>query len=152
MCLDYITEKFFWIIDFDVVPIVFDLHDNYKRLAPTKSYINALDFATVKDLAEYLVKLDKNDDLYNEYFAWRYHFVVRSGRKDPAPVYLGLCRLCALLHEPYRPPSVYRNVNRWWHNGSSCKVIEFLPEKDDPTSSHIWKAKDFNFMDVTSNS
>ena len=143
LCLDYVTEKFFWTIDFDVVPVVFDLHGNYKRLAPPKSYINALDFASVKDFADYLKLLDTNDDLYGEYFAWRDSFVVRSGRHDPAPVYLGLCHLCALLHEPYRPPSVYGNVDRWWHKGSNCKVIDFLSEKDDPTGSYIWKASDY---------
>ena len=63
---DYVTEKFFYNLHFDVIPVVLDLHGNYARFAPPKSYINALDFPTVKELADYLKVLDGNDTLYNE--------------------------------------------------------------------------------------
>ena len=44
---------------------------DYSRLAIPGSYINVLDFNTVKDLAEYLHYLDQNITAYNEYFKWR---------------------------------------------------------------------------------
>ena len=44
MCWDYITEKFFYNLQLNIIPIVLDLHGNYARVAPTNSYINALDF------------------------------------------------------------------------------------------------------------
>lgn len=44
---------------------------DYARSAPDHSYIHVDDFESPKELAEYLDKLDKNDDLYNEYFKWR---------------------------------------------------------------------------------
>jgi alpha-1,3-fucosyltransferase len=49
------------------VPVVYGLAP-YDTLAPPHSYINALDFPTAEDLADYLLYLDSNDTAYNEYF------------------------------------------------------------------------------------
>ena len=49
------------------MPVVYGLAD-YDVIAPPHSYINALDFPNVKNLAEYLKYLDNNDTAYNEYF------------------------------------------------------------------------------------
>ena len=45
--------------------------EDYARSAPFKSYIHVDDFESPKELAEYLHKLDEDDDLYNEYFKWK---------------------------------------------------------------------------------
>lgn len=145
LCRDYVTEKFFLMIDFNVLPIVFDLHGNYKRFAPDRSYINALDFPSVRKLAEYLELLDKNDTMYNEYFKWKKHYVIRN-LKGPF-VHRGLCRLCSILHEPLEPATIYYNLTKWWHSDSQCKILEFLPEVEDPTRSHVWKARDYQPWD-----
>ena len=42
--------------------------DDYLLSAPHHSFIHVEDFAGPKELAEYLHKLDNDDDLYNEYF------------------------------------------------------------------------------------
>jgi len=132
LCWDYITEKFFMNLAHDVVPIVMDLHGNYARFAPAGSYINALDFPTVKDLADYLKVLDKNDTLYNEYFWWKSHHTV-----DYSP--RGLCGLCSKLHEPSSSLSIYANLTKWWHHDATCKVLTF-PTADNDT----WIANDFD--------
>ena len=50
---------------------------DYERAAPYKSYIHVDDFEGPKELAEYLKKLEENDDLYNEYFRWKVrHFLL----------------------------------------------------------------------------
>ena len=54
----------------NVIPIVLG-GANYTKLAIPGSYINVLDFKSVKDLADYLHYLDKNSTAYNEYFKWR---------------------------------------------------------------------------------
>ena len=46
------------------------------NLLPPKSYIDVNDFSSAKELAEYLLHLDKNDDLYNEYFAMSIYDVI----------------------------------------------------------------------------
>ena len=44
---------------------------DYAVSAPYKSYIHVDDFDGPKELAEYLHKLDQDDQLYNEYFKWK---------------------------------------------------------------------------------
>lgn len=69
LCRDYITEKFFNLLDRNIVPIVYGA-GNYEAIAPPHSYIDALKYTPVQ-LAKYLDILDKNDTLYNEYFWWK---------------------------------------------------------------------------------
>ena len=45
--------------------------EDYAISAPYKSYIHVDDFEGPKELAEYLHKLDQDDQLYNEYFKWK---------------------------------------------------------------------------------
>ena len=72
-CVDYITEKVYKILEphMTTVPIIMSGVDNLQNILPPKSYIDVNDFSSAKKLAEYLLRLDRNDDLYNEYFAWR---------------------------------------------------------------------------------
>ena len=72
-CVDYITEKVYKILQphMTTVPIIMSRAENLQNLLPPKSYIDVNDFSSAKKLAEYLLRLDRNDDLYNEYFAWR---------------------------------------------------------------------------------
>ena len=61
---DYVTEKFFMALKLDVIPVVFGGAD-YTSIAPYKSFINAMDFASPKLLAETLLAIAANRDLYN---------------------------------------------------------------------------------------
>ena len=72
-CVNYITEKVYKILEphMTTVPIIMSGVNNLKKLLPPKSYIDVNDFSSAKSLAIYLLHLDKNDELYNEYFAWR---------------------------------------------------------------------------------
>ena len=45
----------------DIVPVVMGGAD-YKKKAPHKSFIDVLDFESPRKLAEFLLKLDKNDE------------------------------------------------------------------------------------------
>ena len=76
LCLDYVTEKFFYPYHHNMVPVAFGWA-NYSLQGPPGSYINALDFNSVKDLADYLLFLDRNDDEYIKYFAWRGSYSVK---------------------------------------------------------------------------
>ena len=55
ICNDYVTEKFFEIMNHDMIPIVYG-GANYSQIAPRHSYIDALEFKPEK-LAEYLKQL-----------------------------------------------------------------------------------------------
>ena len=56
----------------DLVPIVMGARpQDYDRASPYKSYIHVDDFDGPKELAEFLKKVEENDDLYNDYFRWK---------------------------------------------------------------------------------
>ncbi|XP_013409401.1 glycoprotein 3-alpha-L-fucosyltransferase A [Lingula anatina] len=114
-CRDYITEKFFLNgLGHDIIPITMGGRpDDYKRAAPPHSYINVDDFKSPKVLAEYLHKLDKNDDLYNEYFRWKSSFHSVNT--------FFWCRLCRKMHEVgKRKPTWYKNLDQWWRGDGVC--------------------------------
>ncbi len=133
LCFDYITEKLFMNLQYNVIPIVMDLNGNYRRMAPYKSYINVLDYPSVDELADYLQDLDKNDTLYNEYFWWKEHYYINQVHVR------SMCGLCSKLHDPSSPVSIYQNITKWWHSDASCKVVKFPSESND-----TWVATDFN--------
>lgn len=69
-CHDYVTEKFFLPLNSSMIPIVYGGAD-YEKFGPPGSYINVDDFPSIKDLAEYIQFLDKNDEEYLKYFVWK---------------------------------------------------------------------------------
>ncbi|XP_039605892.1 4-galactosyl-N-acetylglucosaminide 3-alpha-L-fucosyltransferase 9 [Polypterus senegalus] len=75
---DYITEKLYNVLLAGTVPIVLGpSRANYENYVPSEAFIHVDDFPSAKDLAEYLLLLDKNEDLYFQYFIWRKHFAVK---------------------------------------------------------------------------
>ena len=70
---DYVTEKFFNILPYNVIPVVFN-GANMSAIAPPHSYINAEDFSSVEQLAEYLQLVARNDSLFASYFWWRDYY------------------------------------------------------------------------------
>ena len=48
---------------------------DYEKAAPYKSYIHVDQFKGPRELAEYLVELDRDDQKYNQYFQVRKHLV-----------------------------------------------------------------------------
>lgn len=113
-CRHYITEKFFVnALSSDVIPVVMGAHpDDYRAVAPPQSFIHVEDFNSPQDLAKYLHKLDKNDDLYNEYFQWK-----GTGSFIDTKFW---CRLCALLNDPDKPSVVVESLSAWWRPPGIC--------------------------------
>ena len=107
---DYVTEKLYRVMRYDLVPVVLGLA-NYSALLPPKSYIDIRDFASPKQLAEYLHVLNGNDTLYNEYFRWKRKW--RSGNKR-APF---LCQLCQMLNENEGKMNIHEDVEAWLLEG-----------------------------------
>ncbi|XP_050437650.1 glycoprotein 3-alpha-L-fucosyltransferase A-like [Adelges cooleyi] len=119
-CLYYITEKLFVTSYYhDVVPIVLGpSKKDYELVAPKNSFIHVNDFDSPQQLAAYLHELDKNDDLYNEYFKWKGTGEVVT---DVTTVTLFYCRLCAMLHDENHPPKNYADINEWWRGPGVCR-------------------------------
>ena len=111
-CTDYITEKLFKILPLDVVPIVRGSAEMYRRQVPHKWYINTEDFTSPRELAGYLLHLQKNLDKYVQYFEGKekYEFTFHMGLNEVS----SWCDLCRKLHDPSELPSVYQDETQWW--------------------------------------
>ncbi|XP_076347342.1 4-galactosyl-N-acetylglucosaminide 3-alpha-L-fucosyltransferase 9-like [Tachypleus tridentatus] len=110
ICKDYITEKFFNILNYDIVPITFG-GAKYEHFIPTNSFINALNFPDPRDLAKLLKKIGSNGTLYNEFFRWKTNYKVYLHR--------WMCELCEKLHED-TTPTVRYNLKEWFVKEANC--------------------------------
>ena len=117
LCVDYITEKY-WrnSLERGLVPIVLGGAPYSPEQVIPGSFINAADFDSVKDLADYLKYLDKNDTAYNQYFQWKTKYKVVKYE-------FWLCQLCKALHDPTKPAKIYHKMSEFWGRGS-CKLGE----------------------------
>jgi alpha-1,3-fucosyltransferase len=125
LCPDYVTEKLYRPLAHDTVPVVYG-GSNYSFYLPSGSYINAMDYKSPEDLADYLKKLMIDDALYLNYFKWRDQYQVIQSPLD------GWCHLCQLLMDP---PDVeknktksYANMAEWW-SGKTTNQTCLSPPK-----------------------
>uniref|UniRef100_A0A1A9ZI05 Fucosyltransferase n=1 Tax=Glossina pallidipes TaxID=7398 RepID=A0A1A9ZI05_GLOPL len=140
-CKDYVTEKFFVnALNHNILPIAMGARpEDYAAIAPMNSYIHVDQFASPKELANYLHILDKNDSLYNTYFNWK-------GTGEFINTYFW-CRVCALLHDEdaLRNPRWYTNFSDWWKGSVELlfsQLIEISARYDSPgggnkTEEHV---------------
>jgi glycoprotein 3-alpha-L-fucosyltransferase len=82
----------------------------YLSAAPEHSFLHVSDFESPQHLAEYLRRLDGDDDAYNEYFKWK-----GTGEFVPTSTW---CRICAMLHDPSPRVKSYPDVGSWWRDGT----------------------------------
>ncbi len=86
-----------------MVPVVYgggidDDQMDYLAIAPQKSFIDARRFKSPKDLADYLIYLDGNDDEYLRYFEWKAKYQVVFNAYGQYGL-LGWCNLCQKLYK-----------------------------------------------------
>lgn len=139
LCQGYITEKLFDTLKYPIVPVVFGL-GNYEFYIPKSGYINALDFKSPKDLADYLVYLDHNKTAYNSYFTWKKYL-----KKDSRNLIGGgyLCEMCIKLHLEenlgYIEFKELNDLKKLYGLYETCKDIDF------------YEVKHFNVTNLTRN-
>lgn len=125
-CVDYITEKY-WSNSLrnNIVPVVLG-GGNYsnRNLAVPGSFINVMDFQTVKELADYLVTLDRNDTAYNEYFTWKDRYYI-----DFPPSWT--CQMCSMLNNASLPIKSYdhQHFEKFWGRTNNCRFLDGKVEK-----------------------
>ncbi|XP_013397115.1 glycoprotein 3-alpha-L-fucosyltransferase A-like [Lingula anatina] len=110
---DYITEKFWKMLDRDIVTVTRG-PANYSRVGiKPEWHINTNDFKSPKDLADYLKYLDMNVTAYVKYLEWKNQYV---GLYSKAEVY---CDLCAKLNDISEPVTWYPpgELTRWFIDG-----------------------------------
>lgn len=115
MCADYVTEKMFNILRFNVIPVVLG-NSEYSEIAPPYSVINTNHFDSPKALADYLYELNINYDSYVKYFEWKKDYIIYG---DLRAQYIKeqehvLCQLCELLNRPLDYKS-YSDIKEWFY-------------------------------------
>ena len=114
LCWEYITEKVWNALEYDVVPVVMG-YANYSKLLPPKSFIDVRDFKSPKDLAQYLSLLNNNDALYNKYFEWKSDYDVMQNVPHT-------CELCKYLHTKSETRQFYTEIDSWWNQCTESSV------------------------------
>ena len=132
-CHDYVTEKYWERIEQDVVPVV--MGSNYDGLAIPGSYIDVDDFGSIKELADYLLYLDKNDDEYNKYFAYKRTFTVGGDSL--------YCRICEKLNSEEAKRESEVILSKEFNYENSCGVKREKSKKlqrqiDDSKKDDSW--------------
>ena len=87
----------------------------YLQAAPSSSFIFVGDFENLKQLAEYLIMLDQNEEEYLKYFNWKRDYVVDN------VVYFqtAWCSLCTKLYEQQDSGrKLIPSVHSWWFGSS----------------------------------
>lgn len=107
---DYITEKL-WNNAYrgGAVPVVLGAPlDDYTAVAPPHSFIHVDEFASVKDLAEFLTQLAKDEKRYGEYFTWKQKWKVKAYSDWRER----LCQICT-LYDSLPQHKVYSDLHAW---------------------------------------
>ena len=112
-CKDYVTEKYWFSLGREQIPIV-NWKSLNKDLVIPNSYINIYDFEDIKALAEYIKKVSDNETLYNSYFDWRLQY----SNNPPCPS----CDVCKALHDKGRPAQIVDDLDGWVRNDICEKI------------------------------
>lgn len=81
----------------------------------------------MKDLADYLHYLDKNDRAYQKYFKWRRKPAGLSVLPRTETAWCNLCQ--KLVQSSTKSLSIYRDMYEWWDKQAKCKKDDVLLEQ-----------------------
>ena len=139
-CDDYITEKY-WDTPFDndIVPVVMGGSNYNSQVAIPGSFINVVDFPSIKELAHYLLYLSKNDTAYNHFFQWKMNFKRVGVERWP-----WICQVCAALNNNtiLNTNKLYQDLHEFWGTRRTCgknehKIREMISASNPFKSSSL---------------
>lgn len=124
ICIEYVTEKLFNILNYDVIPIVYGDAHEYEHIMPNNSYIDATKYDP-KELASLMKNLASNYSLYSSYFDWKgTHFVDAHSWEEQ------FCKLCDKLHQDKHQlasdkhqsasDKKKKSFKKWWFEDAKC--------------------------------
>ena len=119
ICKDYITEKYYWILEYELIPIVMGGGD-YNEAGPPHSFIDVRDYESPRDLAIYLDYLAHNEEEYYSYFRWKSHYWIK-----PSSRIEGICSVCDIAHNvsAWSRPARTDYYN-WWFSGCDDSLVD----------------------------
>lgn len=119
-CTDYITEKFWRSLDFNLIPIVFQPNkEHYERIAPANSFIHLADFGyDSKKLSDYLNLVSEDLNLYAKYFEWKKYY--KAAYQGDVVEEFRFCEICEKLNNLDKNNfSFYEKISNWFNDQCS---------------------------------
>ncbi|XP_074595875.1 alpha-(1,3)-fucosyltransferase C-like [Brevipalpus obovatus] len=118
-CKDYVTEKLWNSLKYNVVPIVMG-GANYSAILPPNSYIDVFNFSSAQNLAEFLKKVSNDDQLYSSYFKWKQSYTIKARSMEQ-----DMCSICRALISP-KPCHNHsiKSLSTWWIRDANCFVYK----------------------------
>ena len=93
---------------------------NYEHYIPKSAFINVKDYSSPKELADYLLYLDRNRTAYNSYFKWKKYISYLNAVTNFSPI----CHMCIKLHlesiEGFKT-QVIHDLQTYCHS-NTCKI------------------------------
>eukprot|EP01132_Coremiostelium_polycephalum_P001320 gene1320-1666_t len=126
LCRGYFTEKIFHCYEAGTVPIVM-MHPDTLEFLPRGSYIYVGDFNSAKELADYLIFLDENDEEYQKYFRWRTNErVIRKWMEKINDFEHEECEI-ARLYNQWHSGNYIKNKQVHKYKSSECLSKDYHP-------------------------
>lgn len=123
LCIDYLTEKLYNVMNKFIIPVVYSGAD-LSHFLPPKSYIDVNDYETVEDLVGHLEFLSQTPHEYIKYFWWKKYYKIGTSQ-DLSRI---ICNMCEKLNEPnfrFRRQT-YVDMLGWFYQGACSKpTIKF---------------------------
>lgn len=119
LCKDYITEKFFEVLQKRYAVSIVMQRKRYEDAgAPENSFIAVSDFENVTELANYLRSVAGDKQKYLRYHKWRESFTVESAYFNIEET--GFCQLCKKIMRQEFEPKYYESPSEW-HTKGVCE-------------------------------
>lgn len=121
-CDEYVTEKLWWnAYAKNSIPVVMGASKkSYRKLLPPNSYIDVDDFARPIDLAEYLLYINKTEQL-DSFYEWKRYFEVLNEHGYFQTESFHYCRACEALNYNDKDSKVYANITDFWSVQKNCR-------------------------------
>lgn len=125
-CKDYITEKYWHNLRKDGVSIVNWKNSQKNHPVARYGFINLFDFPSLKQAADYIKMVSRNETLYNSYLRWKWDYKVT----DTETPLSGVHYLCDALHDKSIPAQVITDLDGWIRN-DTCKkgTVSYIVSK-----------------------
>lgn len=109
---DYITEKLWNPIEAGAIPVVLGpSRENYERFLPPEAFIHVDDFASPRDLAQYLLMLRRRPDLLMSHLSWRGRYRIHR----PTFWTEHYCMACKVVRQTRGRTKVVKDLARWFN-------------------------------------
>ncbi|KAK6167835.1 hypothetical protein SNE40_021773 [Patella caerulea] len=128
LCKDYVSEKLFRPESLDIVAVTRG-GANYSQICPEKTYIDTSNFKSVKDLANFLLYLDRNDTAYGQYLEnkQRYESIYRGMRSADSNLLISNHENCGLCYKArlwLSEKKVYETIGDWYEKNKCHKPTD----------------------------